>query len=127
MPKEKPPQMKRIIFTFLTVISLLLLPSVNGAFGLPKAHLRPLSSSQITLVSYASASLPLPPPPSLSSTVFFPDDEEHRHRHRHRRRHQHRHRSSHQQSPAEHNCCRWLNDMDDECVCDLLAHLPIFL
>uniref|UniRef100_A0A6N2MD81 Uncharacterized protein n=1 Tax=Salix viminalis TaxID=40686 RepID=A0A6N2MD81_SALVM len=27
----------------------------------------------------------------------------------------------------EENCCRWLNDVDAECVCELLVHLPPFL
>ncbi|CAN1352787.1 hypothetical protein LINPERPRIM_LOCUS42937 [Linum perenne] len=43
------------------------------------------------------------------------DDGEHRHRHRHG------------QSPAENNCCKWVRDVDDECVCELLMRLPTFL
>ncbi|CAN1130812.1 hypothetical protein LINPERPRIM_LOCUS13440 [Linum perenne] len=30
-------------------------------------------------------------------------------------------------SPAEENCCRWLKEMDSECVCDVLVRLPPFL
>lgn len=29
--------------------------------------------------------------------------------------------------PDEEDCCRWLEEMDDECVCDLLIRLPPFL
>ncbi|CAI0576993.1 unnamed protein product [Linum tenue] len=30
-------------------------------------------------------------------------------------------------SPAENNCCKWVGDVDDECVCELLFRLPTFL
>ncbi|CAN1352788.1 hypothetical protein LINPERPRIM_LOCUS42937 [Linum perenne] len=30
-------------------------------------------------------------------------------------------------SPAENNCCKWVRDVDDECVCELLMRLPTFL
>ncbi|XP_031100177.1 uncharacterized protein LOC116004325 [Ipomoea triloba] len=39
---------------------------------------------------------------------------------RHRRRHHH-------ESDVQQDCCRWLKEVDDECVCDLLVHLPPFL
>lgn len=31
------------------------------------------------------------------------------------------------QTPVEEECCRWMKAVDSECVCSLLAHLPIFL
>ncbi|KAJ4829139.1 hypothetical protein Tsubulata_011829 [Turnera subulata] len=66
------------------------------------------------------------------------------HEHGHGHGHGHRHRKSHgsghghgqgfheggvgySESPEERNCCRWLKDVDDECVCELLVHLPSFL
>lgn len=69
------------------------------------------------------------------------DHHDRRHGHRHGHRHKHRHRwqpifpvpptfgSQHPkyESPAVENCCRWLKELDDECVCDLLTHLPPFL
>ncbi|KAJ9171937.1 hypothetical protein P3X46_015233 [Hevea brasiliensis] len=48
--------------------------------------------------------------------------QEHRHGHRHRHRH-----ATRRESPAQENCCRWLNELDDECVCDMLVRLPPFL
>ncbi|MFS7930808.1 putative bifunctional inhibitor/plant lipid transfer protein/seed storage helical domain superfamily [Helianthus anomalus] len=30
-------------------------------------------------------------------------------------------------SPVEQQCCKWLAQVDDECVCELLGRLPPFL
>ncbi|OAY49673.1 kininogen-1 [Manihot esculenta] len=46
--------------------------------------------------------------------------QEHRHAHRHKHKHRH-------ESAVKEKCCRWLNELDDECVCDLLVRLPPFL
>ncbi|KAJ8748387.1 hypothetical protein K2173_003024 [Erythroxylum novogranatense] len=95
---------------------------------------RPLCLSQLALVNYACGKLPITPvgPPPPPFTILLPDDHQHRHHH-HRHRHGYRHVPKQGQvqygngTPAEENCCRWLNDVDDECVCDLLLHLPSFL
>ncbi|XP_050365590.1 uncharacterized protein LOC126784148 [Argentina anserina] len=47
-----------------------------------------------------------------------------RHSHRHRHRHHHREKSL---SPQEDNCCKWLTQLDNQCVCELLLRLPTFL
>ncbi|CAH9111539.1 unnamed protein product [Cuscuta epithymum] len=96
----------------------------------------PLCASQITLVDHACSFLPfnLPPPSppsssssSLPSLVSAPSPDG-RHSRRHgphgRRHHHHRH---HTDNPEEEICCRWLREVDDECVCQLLAQLPAFL
>ncbi|KAF9618368.1 hypothetical protein IFM89_001003 [Coptis chinensis] len=50
------------------------------------------------------------------------EGDEHGHRHRHRSsRHRHHH------SPENEECCKWLNEVDSSCVCDLLIRLPHFL
>lgn len=110
-------RIKILVLTFYTT-SLLLVPNViNGSFfpkppGPPPHHQRPLCASQITLVNYACAQVhsPSPSSPTLPSTILFPDRG-------------HRHFGS----PDEENCCRWLIGVDNECVCDLLLHLPPFL
>ncbi|KAK8711575.1 hypothetical protein V6N13_146853 [Hibiscus sabdariffa] len=74
----------------------------------------PLCASQFNIVNYACGGLPLspfsPPPPHRSGHS------------RSRRRHRHRHGSDRQ-----HYCCQWLRQVDNECVCDVLARLPPFL
>lgn len=89
----------------------------------------PLCASQFTLVNHACSFLPfvLNPPPSHPSLVSAPSPNrpsgQHRRRQAPRRRHHHRHRDN----PEEEICCRWLREVDDECVCQLLAQLPAFL
>ncbi|PRQ26149.1 hypothetical protein RchiOBHm_Chr6g0291441 [Rosa chinensis] len=46
---------------------------------------------------------------------------------RHRHRHGHHHRSETPPSPQEENCCKWLSQLDNQCVCELLLRLPTFL
>lgn len=94
----------------------------------PPTPPRPLCTSQFNLVNYACAQLPyspappLPPPPS---TPLPPDNSDSSHRHRHRHRHRRHHNT--RETPEESNCCRWLKEVDNECVCELLVQLPIFL
>lgn len=114
--------MKRIKFLkFAFVISFLLLArnvsSMPPDTSLPRQPQFPMCSSQLALVNYACSLLPATPP---SSHDFHYHDEHHRHDHRHRHR-------EHQGTPQEENCCRWLNDVDDACVCELLVRLPPFL
>ncbi|XP_024968615.1 lateral signaling target protein 2 homolog [Cynara cardunculus var. scolymus] len=47
------------------------------------------------------------------------------HRHDHHK-HSHSHHK-HRMSPIEQQCCKWLAQVDDECVCELLGRLPPFL
>ncbi|RAL47945.1 hypothetical protein DM860_015732 [Cuscuta australis] len=90
----------------------------------------PLCASQITLVDHACSFLPfaLPPPtpPSLIAAPgpARPDNGHHSRRHGPHRRHRRHRRES---TPEEEICCRWLREVDDECVCQLLAQLPAFL
>ncbi|CAK7346338.1 unnamed protein product [Dovyalis caffra] len=114
-------------FPFFTTI-LLLVSNVDGQLE-PKPQ-RPLCVSQLALVNYACGNIQLTPPVASHpfTVVFTDDDSNHRHRHEHGHRHGHGHGHSHSGILIhEDNCCRWLNNMDDECVCELLAHLPPFL
>ncbi|KAJ0947292.1 putative bifunctional inhibitor/plant lipid transfer protein/seed storage helical domain superfamily [Helianthus annuus] len=56
----------------------------------------------------------------------------HGHGHGHHRHDHHKHRvrghhHKHKMSPVEQQCCKWLAQVDDECVCELLGRLPPFL
>ncbi|KAJ6401170.1 hypothetical protein OIU84_016560 [Salix udensis] len=127
--------LKVFMFTFMAVSLLLVLGTVNGQLLEPRPQ-RPLCASQIALVNYACGSLlPAPPAASLPSATAASDDHNshgnrHEHGHGHGHRHGHRHGGSrghgHGGTPEE-NCCRWLNDVDAECVCELLVRLPPFL
>lgn len=44
----------------------------------------------------------------------------------HRQRHGHRH-SEHIATPIKKECCRWLQEIDNDCICDMLVRLPVFL
>ncbi|KAJ6880137.1 hypothetical protein NC652_033472 [Populus alba x Populus x berolinensis] len=46
---------------------------------------------------------------------------------RRRHRHRQRHGGSHNGSSSEDNCCKWLKELDEQCVCDVLYRLPPFL
>lgn len=92
----------------------------------------PLCPSQFALVNHACSLLPFvpvspPSPPSLPSSPSLlevpspPRPPERRHRHRHDRHHEYK------ETSAEENCCRWMKQVDSECVCDLLVRLPLFL
>ncbi|XP_023765228.1 uncharacterized protein LOC111913756 [Lactuca sativa] len=100
---------------------------------------------------------PSPFPPVYPSSPPPPEYHRHRHRHvhshmhehgpdeqihnqtrdhdrghGHRRRHDHHHNHGHshhrhRMSPVEQQCCKWLAQVDDECVCELLGRLPPFL
>lgn len=83
---------------------------------------RPLCVSQLALANYACGRLPVTPRIMRDFPTIETKDQ---HRHEHEHSHRHRQGGSHE-SPAG-NCCRWLYDLDDECVCDLLIRLPAFL
>ncbi|XP_065864705.1 uncharacterized protein [Euphorbia lathyris] len=117
--------MKVFVVTFLTSI-LMVMAQVNDVL---QPSQRPLCVSQLALANYACGRLPVTPRIEESSPSIVTSDE-HRHGHGHGHGqgegHRHRHRQGTHDSPAD-NCCRWLNDLDDECVCDLLIRLPAFL
>ncbi|GMY16631.1 proline-rich receptor-like protein kinase PERK2 [Fagus crenata] len=83
------------------------------------------------------------PPAYLVSPILPPyppnddegDEHHHRHEHGHGHRHRHRHGHEHRQSavsdggmtPEEENCCRWVQQVvDNQCVCQMLLHLPSY-
>ncbi|KVH94398.1 polyadenylate-binding protein 1-B-like [Cynara cardunculus var. scolymus] len=60
------------------------------------------------------------------------NDNEHDHQHDHKRGHGHKHHHHHRHhrhrdTPIEQQCCKWLSQVDDQCVCELLVRLPPFL
>ncbi|KNA06734.1 hypothetical protein SOVF_178260 [Spinacia oleracea] len=98
--------------------------------------LRPLCLSQFALVNHACSMLPynpltppaLPsPPPPPAPTAQPPCPPKNGHRHGHHHRHRHTSTSTTHVSAAADECCRWLKEVDTQCVCDLLVRLPIFL
>lgn len=100
----------------------------------PPAPPRPLCASQFALVNYACSMLPYnpaapvpPPSPPSPDSPPPPDDDESLQRHGHRHGHRHRHGRVHEETPEGESCCRWLKQVDNECVCDLLVRLPVFL
>ncbi|KAB5569575.1 hypothetical protein DKX38_003368 [Salix brachista] len=105
--------LKNFVLTFF-VFFLSLVLDVHGQLN-PAPQL-PLCVSQLALVNYACGSL-LPAPPATATAVFPADDDN---------SHGHRHGHSHG-GARENNCCRWLNDLDEECVCELLVRFPPFL
>lgn len=130
-----------ILATALFVSVLAALPQMECQLGprpLPRPipPPRPLCASQLALANYACSMLPYSPalpvtPPSPPSPEVPPpppdDDESVQSSHGHRHGHRHRHRGSHEETPEEESCCRWLKQVDNECVCDLLVRLPVFL
>ncbi|XP_030545903.2 annexin B11 [Rhodamnia argentea] len=114
---------------------------------------KPLCAPQFALVNQACSMImpmpvpppappspPLPPPGPLPPPPCPNDESEHghghghghHHHHHHCHGHRHHHRHRHGQpwrepSPVEQDCCKWLKEVDSECVCDLLVHLPSFL
>ncbi|KAI3449609.1 hypothetical protein Pfo_006274 [Paulownia fortunei] len=127
----------------VTVMLLVLYPKAESQWvphhPLPPIDPPPLCASQYALVNRACAMLPYTPvpppsPPSPPSPTPAPpsppspDGPDSRHHHRHGHGHGHRHsRHGHAETPAEEDCCRWLKEVDDVCVCELLVRLPPFL
>ncbi|XP_047309320.1 mastermind-like domain-containing protein 1 [Impatiens glandulifera] len=120
-------------------------------FPSPPLAPRPLCLQQITLANHACGLLPyftLPPPsppppaphpPHSNTPPHHHDPRHHHHHHHHHRSHhdgdhtrpsrhrKHRHRRHHEESLIEEECCRWLKELDSECVCSLLFRLPKFM
>ncbi|XP_031263757.1 annexin B11-like [Pistacia vera] len=122
----------------------------------PPIPVHPLCVSQFRLANYACSMLPYSPapplPPNPPTPSPPPDDHSshrhghghghghehehghghghghgHEHGHGHGHGHKHRHHHGSGETPQEGDCCRWLKEVDNECVCDLLVHLPVFL
>lgn len=131
-----------IVVAFLAVLS-----KSNSQFRQPPFQVsfpgypapRPLCLSQFLLVNHACSKLPYapvpppsppsppppsPPPPTPPPTPLTAPAPSNGHRHGHHHRHRH---GDYQESPAEEECCRWLKEVDTQCVCDLLVYLPVFL
>ncbi|EOX94821.1 hypothetical protein QUC31_004708 [Theobroma cacao] len=113
---------------FLFTIFLVALPKTLSQLPRSIPPPRPLCATQFALVNYACARVsffPLPPrtPPPPPPSPPSPEGQKHEHRHGHR----HRHRHVPHETPDLHNCCRWLKEVDHECVCEVLVHLPVFL
>ncbi|KAF9604685.1 hypothetical protein IFM89_009121 [Coptis chinensis] len=124
---------KMRIVTIALFAILVVIPKVfSMPMGLPFAPPRPLCLSQFALVNQACYFLPVhaPAPPANDEDPDEPDlklnepqaqqpPSEPQHRRRHHRHHHH--------ADAIDNCCRWLRNLDDTCVCELLIRLPPFL
>ncbi|CAN6899801.1 unnamed protein product [Brassica oleracea] len=55
------------------------------------------------------------------------NDNSHRRHHRRRHHHHHHHHRHREETYAQQECCKWVKQMDNECVCDLLVRLPPLL
>ncbi|GMJ09135.1 hypothetical protein HRI_004582700 [Hibiscus trionum] len=104
---------KVVIIAILFLLSLFIVAMPNKLPGVSDSP-RPLCASQFNIVNYACGGLPLSP--------FSPPPPRRKGHGRSRRRHRRRHGSNRQQY-----CCQWLRQVDNECVCDVLARLPPFL
>ncbi|KAG6429153.1 hypothetical protein SASPL_107195 [Salvia splendens] len=88
----------------------------------------PLCVSQLAIVNRACGRLPYARvnPPSLPSPPAREGEGEvesgHHHHHHHRQP-----REGYVETAQEGECCRWVKEVDTECVCDLLVHLPPFM
>ncbi|XP_057800826.1 uncharacterized protein LOC131016204 [Salvia miltiorrhiza] len=114
-----------------TLMLLVLYPKAESQWvshhPLPPANLPPLCASQFALANRACSLLPytpVPPPSPPSPPTPLPTEGHHDHHRRHHHGHKH-HR--HKETGAEADCCRWLKEVDDVCICGLLVHLPPFL
>ncbi|MBA0753355.1 hypothetical protein Gogos_020142, partial [Gossypium gossypioides] len=143
-------QMLFLSSMFFVVVALpIKLPIMSRVRANPP-RLVPLCTSQLMLVNYACGTVPLVQFPFLSSNTLDVGNEngngtgssqgdgngiengagegENKHRHRHRHRLKHRHRNRHKEMTHEQNyCCRWMQILERGCVCNILAHLPLFL
>ncbi|CAI9785661.1 unnamed protein product [Fraxinus pennsylvanica] len=125
--------MNRVIaIKFILCAVLVLYPGTESQWvprqpGLP-INPTPLCASQYALAQHACAALPFTPlpPPTHPSSSSPSDGSSRRHRHNHGHRHGHT-RDGHKEAHGERDCCRWLRELDNVCVCDLLVNLAPFL
>lgn len=131
------------LFLFLSFLALI--PKLKGDTIPPPYVPRPICASQFALAGYACALIPVrpappptpptpppkpptpPPKPPTPTPQPTPPEESQRHGHGHHHTHARRHEPKPLPTPEEENCCRWLKELDNECVCDVLLHLPNFL
>lgn len=126
----------------LVVVSLPIKLPIMSSVRVNPPRLVPLCTSQLMLVNYACGTVPLAPSPFLSSDTPNVGNEngngtessqgdrngtengagegENKHRHKHRHRHK-------EMTPEQSYCCRWMRILERDCVCGILAHLPLFL
>ncbi|KAF9669414.1 hypothetical protein SADUNF_Sadunf14G0105200 [Salix dunnii] len=107
----------KILATALLAAFLLLDPMIEAD---PDPPQRPLCIPQYSLVNHACSVIlgtPLP-----TSSLTSDNDEGYGNGHGRRNRGSH-----HGSSSSEDDCCKWLKELDDECVCDFLYRLPPFL
>ncbi|KAI9080265.1 hypothetical protein K1719_037659 [Acacia pycnantha] len=120
------------LITILGVALLALVPKMESMPIRVPTEPRPLCASQFALANYACARLPFtrgtpPSPPSPPDDGDDDDDGDHDgddHNLSHRQRHRH-HRHHH--TDQEEDCCRWVKQVDSQCVCEFLLRLPPFL
>ncbi|GAA0172654.1 hypothetical protein LIER_26438 [Lithospermum erythrorhizon] len=88
---------KVLKLVFLSLVFMSRLSLLALADTSPSNTIRPLCHLQFILVNYACGSLPYNPMVPPGNPAPSPE------------------------------CCRWLKAVDNECVCDVLVHLPSFL
>ncbi|PON65783.1 Bifunctional inhibitor/plant lipid transfer protein/seed storage helical domain containing protein [Parasponia andersonii] len=117
-------RVKTLTQTFL--LFLLLVLKIEGKLTGAAVTPRPVCASQYALANYACSMIPYSPlPPPAPSTPSL--DANHHHGRHHHGHGGHRHRHRHHGTQEEEDCCRWLYEIDTDCVCDMLVHLPDFL
>ncbi|KAK8340120.1 hypothetical protein V6Z11_A08G081600 [Gossypium hirsutum] len=106
-------------------IKLPLIPWVRAN----RPRLVPLCTSQLMLVNYAYIGNDNGNGTGSSQgdgngTENGAGEGENKHRPRHKRRHRHRHK---EMTLEQSYYCLWIQIVERDCVCDILAHLPLFL
>ncbi|KAK4273138.1 hypothetical protein QN277_021594 [Acacia crassicarpa] len=137
------------LITIVGVAFLALVPKMESMPVRVPTEPRPLCASQFALANYACARLPFTRglPPSRPSPPDDGDDDDdddgddhdvlsqrqgHRHglgheyEYEHEHEHGHRHHRHHH-TDQEEDCCRWVKQVDSQCVCEFLLRLPPFL
>ncbi|XP_023548911.1 uncharacterized protein LOC111807420 [Cucurbita pepo subsp. pepo] len=118
------------ILLFAVTLFLALIPDTEAQWQPPKVAPRPPCPSQIALANLACAMLPYSTMALSPPSVSLSDNHESHgpppnHRHLHTHWHGHQHQIS--LSPMEENCCKWVQQLDSQCLCRLLSRLPAFL
>ncbi|KAL9683813.1 hypothetical protein QQ045_021240 [Rhodiola kirilowii] len=115
--------------TLLTLLGLLLASHVKSqGWSAPSLPNHPLCPTQINLLNHACSAIPLysVPPPAQPSPPPPSNETSSSHSRRRNRRHR-SHHHHHHGTPNEEECCRWLQTVDAECVCNVLLAMPTFL
>ncbi|XP_010942492.1 uncharacterized protein [Elaeis guineensis] len=118
----------------LKLLALAILLILLFLLDLSFAQLRPLCLSQFALANQACVVLPTEEVSRDSSLAKLQeedeyDDDEHEdhHGHGHGRGRGHRHGRGHGEEPRVNtDCCRWLAEVDEACVCEALLRMPPF-